>query len=252
MIFFERQQLFLVTGASSGIGLAVAQLLVKLGASVAAVGRSVQALEKAREQSVCPEAFHVCPRDLADSPEELSPWVQSMRQRWGKFSGLLSCAGLMYMDGLRNYSAAETAVAFNLHLHVPLLLAQALSDRRNCVGAGTSIVFIAAMGGVVPQVGLLSYGAAKAALIAAAKNLSKELGHRQIRVNCLSPALVRTPMTEGDYTNLMGYDVLATEEANYPLGLGQPEDVAHAAAFLLSPQARWISGQNMVLDGGRY
>lgn len=252
MISFDRSQLFLVTGASSGIGRAAARLLVDLGARVAAVGRSAARLEEARAGCSCPDAFLICPRDLTDRPEDLGAWVRGFREKWGKFHGLLSCAGQMHMDGLREYNRRQADAVITLHVHAPLMLAQAVTDRRNCLGAGTSLVFVAALGGVVPQTGLLSYGAAKAALIVAAKNLSKELGKRQIRVNTLSPALVRSPMTENEYTNLMGYDVLAAEAAHFPLGLGLPDDVAHAAIFLLSSCARWISGQNIVLDGGRY
>lgn len=252
MIAFDREQLFLVTGASSGMGRATAQLLVRLGASVVATGRNEERLWAAKAKSACPEAFHVHARDLLRTPEGVHGWVRELSKIHGKFAGLACCAGAMCMDSLRNYDTRRADEVFTLHLHIPLLLAAAVTDRRNCVGPGTSLVFVAALGGVTPQAGLLSYGSAKAALVLAARNLSKELGGRKMRVNCISPALVRTPMTEKGYAALMGYDVLAAEEANYPLGIGQPEDVAHVAVFLLSAQARWISGQNIILDGGRY
>lgn len=252
MISFQREQVFLVTGASSGIGRATALLLTELGASVAALGRNEARLEAVRQASACPEAVHLYPYDLTRDPDDLTRLVKTIREEHGKLSGLCSCAGIMYMDTLRGYERRQSAAVFTLHATVPLLLARAVTDRRNCVGAGTSLVFVAALGGVAPPAGLLSYGAAKAALIAAAKSLSRELGSRRIRVNCVSPALVRTPMTEKDYAGFMGHDVLAAEAANYPLGLGEPEDVAAAAVFLLSKRARWISGRNLVLDGGRY
>ncbi len=252
MISFQREQLFLVTGASSGMGRATTLLLTELGASVAALGRSEAKLEAVRQASSCPEAVHIYPYDLTREPDDVTRLVNEIRERHGKLAGLCSCAGTMRMDSLRGYDRQQGTDMFTLHVAVPLLLARAVTDRRNCVGAGTSLVFIAALGGTVPQAGLLSYGAAKAALIAAAKSLSREVGSRQIRVNCVSPALVRTPMTERDYAGLMGYDVLAAEAPNYPLGVGEPEDVAAAAVFLLSDRARWISGRNLVLDGGRY
>ena len=252
MISFRREQLFLVTGASSGIGRAVTLLLTELGASVVALGRDKRKLEGVRLDSVRPETVHLCPYDLMQDPGCLPQLVEDIRAQYGKLAGFCSCAGTMYMDGLRNYEYSQSVCVFTMHTLVPLALARAVTDACNCVGPGTSIVFIAAAGGVVPQGGLLSYGAAKAALIAAAKNMSKEMGSRHIRVNCVSPALVRTPMTEGDYAGLMGYDVLAQEAGNYPLGLGNPEDVAAAVVFLLSDRARWISGRNLLLDGGRY
>lgn len=252
MIAFEREHLFLVTGASSGIGKATARLLVALGASVAAVGRSEQKLLQAKAESSRPENFHVHARDLFAETETLSAWIKDLRATHGKFHGMVSCAGSMYMDSVQSYDPQRANEIFALHLHIPMLLAGALADRRNNAGPGTSLVFVAALGGVVPQPGLLSYGAAKSALVLAARNLSKELGKKKIRVNTISPALVRTPMTETDYAGFMGYDVLAAEESQFPLGVGRPEDVAHAAAFLLAPQSGWITGQNFVLDGGRY
>lgn len=252
MISFQREQLFLVTGASSGIGRAATLLLTELGASVAALGRSEARLEAVRRESACPEAVHLYPYDLTRDLDGLMRLVNQIREQHGKLAGFCSCAGTMYMDNLRSYERRQSEDVFTLHATVPLLLARAVTDRRNCVGAGTSLVFIAALGGVAPPAGLLSYGTAKAALIASAKSLSKELGSRRIRVNCVSPALVRTPMTEQDYAGLMGYDVVAAEAAHYPLGVGEPEDVAAAAIFLLSERARWISGSNLILDGGRY
>ena len=252
MISFSREQLFLVTGASSGIGRATALLLVSLGASVVAVGRDEQRLRETRDASAAPDAFHLYPRELLEDLQGIGAWVRGIREDHGKFSGLFSCAGAMYMDSLRDYNYENAQRTFSLHFHVPILLAQAIADRRNCIGAGTSLVFVSALGGVVPQAGLLTYGAAKAALISAAKNLSKELGKRKIRVNTISPALVKTPLTTKDYADFMGYDPLAVEAPQYPLGIGEPEEVAQAGIFLLSARASWITGQNIVLDGGRY
>ena len=94
------------------------------------------------------------------------------------------------------------------------------------------------------------YGAAKAALVTAARCLSKEIAPRGLRVNCISPGLVDTPMMRATVEQL-GEEFLERERGAYPLGLGMPEDVAHLAAFLLSDKARWLTGQNILLSGGR-
>lgn len=249
MISFKEEQLFLVSGASSGIGRATALLLNRMGASVIALGRNQDRLAEAKEAAHSPQRFHLHSVDLLQEPD-IRGLVTSLRKQYGKFSGFCSCAGTMFMDSLNNYDPQKAASVYMLHAQIPLMLTQSLADRRECTGAGTSIVFVAALGGVVVQPGLLSYGGAKAALISEEKCLSKELGKRKIRVNCVSPGLVRTAMTEGAYSSLMGYDVLAAEEANYPLGIGQAEDVASICVFLLSDAAKWISGQNIILDGG--
>ena len=93
--------------------------------------------------------------------------------------------------------------------------------------------------------------ALEAALAAAMQAVSQEVAPAGLRVHCLAPGLVRTPMLDTSVQNL-GESYLSAQEAAYPLGLGRPEDVAFMAAFLLSDKAAWISGQNFVLAGGRY
>lgn len=252
MTGFAGEQKFLVTGAGSGIGRACALQLIRRGASVIGLGRNADKLEETREGASAPERFTACPFDLAKNAHDIPALITGLCKEHGKLSGLCSAAGTFHMDSLRSFTLEASDELNLIHFQAPLLLAQNFSDRRNCVDAGASIVFIAALGGVFPQQGLLSYGAAKAALIAAGKSLSKELGPRKIRVNSISPALVRTPFTAEAYANFMGYDVLAAESPLYPLGIGAPADVAEMAVFLLSPEARWITGQNILMDGGRF
>lgn len=252
MTAFTSEQRFLVTGAGSVIGRSCALLLNRQGATVIGLGRNADKLEATRGDCPAPERFFVCPFDLAKNAQQIPELIAGLRKEHGKLSGLCAAAGKFHMDSLRSFTLAASDEMNLINFQAPVLLAQNFSDRRNCIGAGASILFIAAFGGVLPQPGLLSYGAAKAALIAASKSLSKELGPRQIRVNAISPAIVRTPMTEGAYAGFMGYDVLAAEAPLYPLGLGEPADIAEMAVFLLSPAARWITGQNIIMDGGRF
>lgn len=92
-----------------------------------------------------------------------------------------------------------------------------------------------------------SYSASKGAVEAMARSLSMEVAKKGIRVNCLAPGLVQTPMFEAALSTTGGLDETIK---SYPLGLGQPEDVANAAIFFLSPASRWITGTTLVLDGG--
>ena len=93
------------------------------------------------------------------------------------------------------------------------------------------------------------YAASKAALESFAKTVASEYAHKKIRANCISPAMVKTPMydysSEGEFKAAMDKHV-----AQYPLGVGYPQDVANAIIFLLSPASRWITGINMLMDGG--
>ena len=115
--------------------------------------------------------------------------------------------------------------------------------------AGSSLVYLSSVTAFKSKPALTAYAATKGALISLAKTLALELAAQKIRVNCVCPGLVRTGMVEELEEKLLP-EQLEKLYAEYPLGLGQPEDVAYAIACLLAPAARWITGSALVLDGG--
>lgn len=250
MIAFSAGDIVLVTGASSGIGRATALLLNRLGATVLASGRSRERLEAMRAECVNPARIHLEPLDLCANLDGLPAWVSELRARYGKLRGLAFCAGQTWNLPMSQFSAEAGRLAFDVCCLAPLLTARGFCDRRNCTGAGAAIVFVAAAAACEPNPGQGAYGAAKAGLVCAARCLSKEVAPRKIRVNCVSPGLVATPMMEETVREL-GDDFVRREEAAYPLGFGQPENVADTVAFLLSDAAGWMTGQNLLLSGGR-
>lgn len=247
---FSAEQVILVTGASSGIGAAIARLCVERGATVLAVGRNAGRLEEGRNSVTAPERWISLVRDLAEDPEGLPLWVRSLAGSHGKLWGLVHCAGMAVMDTLRTFELAQSRTLFDLNLNVPLLLSKGMADRR-VYSKGGGIVFLTSVSGVYPEKGHLLYGAAKAALIAAARSMSQETAAGGLRVNCISPGIVDTPMQKAAEA-FMGPHYREEQLSQYPLGFGQPEDVAEMAVFLLSARARWITGQNFILAGGRY
>ncbi len=251
MISFSAEQRILVTGVSSGIGKAVALRLNALGATVIANGRSGEKLEAARSEAANPCAFFPEALDLLADMDGLPQWVRLLRERHGKLSGLVPCAGVNIVSPLREFDRTVAASFFDIHYHVPMLLAKGFADRRNNIGKGAAIVFMGSGATVAREAGLGIYGAAKSAITTAAGVLSRELAPLGIRVNTLAPALVNTPMCE-DFLSFLPKERKKEEIAAYPLGLGEPEDVAEMAALLLSQSGKWITGQTIVLDGGRY
>lgn len=247
---FTPDQVILVTGASSGIGESIARACVDRGATVLAVGRNSERLARAREATAAPERWTSLVRDLAVGPEGLPEWVTGLSRTHGKLWGLVHCAAAAAVDTLRSFDLAQSREVFDINFNVPLLLAKAMADKR-VHRKGGSIVFLASVSGVFPEKGRLVYGATKAALLAAAKSLSQEVAPGALRVNCISPGIVDTPMEKAVET-FMGPHYREAQLSQYPLGFGQPEDVAEMAVFLLSPRARWITGQNFILAGGRY
>lgn len=247
---FAEDTIILVTGASSGIGSAIALRLNELGAVVIASGRNKGRLDDLKRRALFPTRFYLEAKDLVADMEMLPQWVEDLRIRYGKLSGLAFAAGKTATIPFMQYEHTFAIKMFDLLYHAPLMLAKAVAARKNCAANGLSLLFIAAAASIAPNKGQTVYGAAKAALVCAARCMAKELAPRSIRVNCISPGLVRTPMLD-ETVELLGEEFIQHEEPLYPLGLGLPEDVASLAAFLLSPSARWITGQNVLIDGGR-
>lgn len=250
MTAFQPEQRILVTGASSGIGRAIALECIAQGATVLACGRDEEKLEQARQTSSAPERWISIRKDLLEDMEGLPLWVRRRAQEHGKLWGLAHAAGEGLMDSLQLYNLERARRHFDLNVHVPLLLAQGFCDRR-VFSKGGALLFLASVSAVFPEKGHLAYGAAKAAVAAAAKSISQEVAPRGLRVHCLSPGIVDTPMEEAAEA-FMGPDYRQEQLSQYPLGFGRPEDVAGMAAFLLSERAAWLTGQNYVLAGGRY
>lgn len=248
---FSASRRILVTGASSGIGRSIALRLNCLGATVLANGRDSSRLEALREAAGEPRRMVLLRRDLTEAMEDLPRWVGALSAEHGKLGGLVCAAGIANPTSLQTYELAAARRMYDCNVHAPLLLAQGFADRRHNAGAGSAMLFIASKAGVEPGRGQVAYAAGKAALIAAARALSRELAPRGVRANCISPAAVVSRLTAGP-DQAPGMDIFLEQEApRYPLGLGQPEDVAALAVFLLSDEARWITGQNYILDGGR-
>ena len=250
MTTFSAAQRILVTGASSGIGRAITLLLNERGATVLANGRDMERLEQVRTACADPSRMLLAPRDMTADMESLPAWLKGLSRQFGPLHGLVCSAGATWNAPMALYDLAKVRQLFDLCCHAPLLLGGAFCDRRANTGAGAAIVFIAAAAAVAPNLGQGAYGAAKAALVSGAVCLAKEAAPRGVRVNCISPGLVQGPMMDATVEQL-GMSFLEREQPLYPLGFGKPQDVASMAAFMLSQEASWLTGQNIMLAGGR-
>lgn len=244
MIRFCREDVFLVAGASSGFGAASARLLNALGATVVTVGRDSARLDALRADCAAPDAWHNETRDLTADTGTLSAWVRALKERYGKLRGLLYTAGVCEVVPVRLQEAEGMRGLFEINVFAAYQLARGFLDRRCNTGGGASLVFIASTGALHDNAGITSYSASKGATIAMTRSMACEFMPQRIRVNCISPALVPTPMTEAIYPDLQ------ERAAAYPLGPGSADDVANTAVFLLSDASRWITGQNIIVDGG--
>lgn len=242
---FHEQQRFIVAGASSGMGRAIALRLNACGASVIGLARNMEALSSLMDEAAHPEAMFVEKVDLAADVTSLPAFVGSLKDKYGKFQGMTFCAGTGQVRPVRAVTADELRSTFEINFFAPFMMAKAFADRRNHNGRGTSCVFISSVAAMRCDKGQSVYASSKAALAAAVRSIGRECASSGVRFNCVSPAAIRTPLLK---TN--DPETLASQEALYPMGLGGVEDVAGMVVYLLSDEAKWITTQNYVIDCG--
>lgn len=249
MRLFNDEDVILVTGASSGLGRALALLLCAEGAKVLACGRNRQSLEVLACE--CGEGARCIPvvRDLCEDMQALPSWVLDLAREHGKLSGLACVAGADAPLPLALFSKETAQSLLEINYLAPMLLARGFADRRANVGKGAAMLFMASIAASSAQKGKIAYAGSKGALVASVRSIALEVAAYGIRANCLSPGAIETAMFNDEASRFYSSSVLDTY-INPPLGRGTPEDPACLAAFLLSRKAGWITGQNFIVDGG--
>jgi len=236
----------LVTGGSSGIGQGTAIRLSELGAEVIVTGRDPQRLEETRRK-LAGNGHSTQEFDLT-RVEEIPAWMEKIAAHAGPLDGVVHSAGVSINIPLRVLSVKALRETTTINLDAAIMLVRGFRRKSVCREGG-SVVFISSVAAFHGLAGLAAYSASKGGLLSVTKTLAIELAAERMRVNCVVPGLVETPMYHA-YRGLAGEEKVGREEALHPLGLGQPLDVANLIAFLLSDAARWITGESIAVDGG--
>ncbi len=232
----------LVTGASSGIGVAIAQALHALGAHVVLTGRREAELNAVAEG--LGDRCRVVVADLAD-PAAPAALVEGVEATEGKLDILVNNAGFTRDRLALRMEDADWNAVLEVDLNAPFRLARAalrgMMKRRS-----GRIISIASIVGVMGNPGQSNYAAAKAGLIGMSKSLAQEVAPRNVTVNVVAPGFIETPMTdklnEAQKAALLG---------RIPLGkMGGPADVASAVVYLASDEAAWVTGTTLHVNGG--
>jgi len=231
----------IVTGGGSGIGAAVCRQLAAQGVPVGVLDRNASAAEQIAEE-VGAIALTANVANAADLAAELEQGAEQLNG----LVGLVNNAGIGNLKSFESYTEAEIDLIFAVNFSGTYSAMRVAAPIMRASGGG-SIVNVASVSGVRPTRGEAPYSAAKAAVIALSQAAALELAP-QIRVNSVSPGFIRTPLNEV----LAGDEQLRSQiEAGTPLGtLGTPEQVSELIVFLLSDRAAYLTGQNLVLDGG--
>ena len=232
----------LITGAASGIGKATALQCAEMGAKVILLDLNEDGLNATKS-----EISEGCAEVIALNLTDFDALCEMVAQL-PKLDGVVSNAGIFYsmMAKLSDKKDMEKIFEINTFSHINLL--QQLMEQKK-LNKGASIVITSSMSGVFcGAVGGSLYGATKSALAGYAKALAIELAPRGIRVNTVHPGMINTPLI---HSVALSQDVLDEDKKNYPLGrYGEPEEVAYSIVYLLSEATKWMTGTQLLIDGG--
>ena len=237
---------FLVTGASSGLGKATAIMIAECGGQVLVSGRNESRL------TACIEAMkgtnHIAlPFDLSNA-DEVADWVKSIAEKYGHLSGIFHSAGVELVRPVKIIKQSHLEHLLQSSFFAAFGIARA-SSSKGVITDGGSIVFMSSVAGSRGQLGLSAYSAVKSGVDAMVRSLSCELAPRKIRVNSIVAAAVETVM-HARLAAANSTETMSDYEGKHLLGFGKPEDIANAVLFLLSDASRWVTGTNLVIDGG--
>lgn len=233
----------LVTGGSKGLGAGIVDGMLRAGYAVATCSRSRTEQVGVWEREH-PDQFLFVTADVSKA-DDAARYVRAANERFGRIDVLVNNAGVARegIIGLFDDEALDQVVDLNLKgtVYVTRAASRTMLARRS-----GSIVNISSVVGISGYRGLSVYGATKASLDGFTRGLARELGSRGITVNSVAPGYLRTEMSHG-----LDEAQLGQIERRTPLGrLGEPDDVARAILFLVSPENRFITGQVLVVDGG--
>lgn len=240
--FSLENKTILVTGASSGIGKAIAIACSQMGATVIITGRnSTRLMETFNSLSEGNHKQIIADLTLGIDLERL---VESLP----KLDGFISNAGIANPLVLQLAETNDVVEVMRINTLVPMDLTRLILQNKK-INKGASIVFISSINGNnCAYIGSSIYAASKTALTGFMKGIALELAPRCIRANCINPGMIDTDLLKN---GVVGQDELEKDRLKYPLKrYGKPEEVAYAAVYLLSDTAQWVTGSSLVIDGG--
>ena len=234
----------LVTGAFSGIGRATAIECSRMGANVILTARNEERLNETLQQMDNIQLHQIIVADLSnmDDIKSLVDFIEN------PLDGIVQCAGFTVPKPFQFVNQKDIDSIMAVNFRAPAILSQMLLKKKK-FNKGASIVFIASISGVwVSYVGSSLYSASKGAINGLVKGMAIELAAKLIRVNCVNPGMVETNILE---KGIISDEQLHNDMQLYPLKRhGRPEEVAYAVIYLLSDASSWVTGTNLLIDGG--
>jgi NAD(P)-dependent dehydrogenase (short-subunit alcohol dehydrogenase family) len=243
----------LVTGGSSGIGLAIADLLIKEGDyQVISLSRNIEKIERAlKEKPALKGKVDFIMGDVSH-PEDCHILFKKLSQNYGKLHGLVNNAGMLTAGGIEDISFELWKENLDVNLNAPYLLIKTLLPLLKASG-NSSVINISSIASRIPGRSV-AYSVSKAGIDMLTEFLAGELGPYNIRVNAVNPGLVETHLhldSKVITDETVYQEMLKKSAPKYPIGrIGQPDDIAQMVLFLLSERSSWVTGSIFRVDGG--
>jgi NAD(P)-dependent dehydrogenase (short-subunit alcohol dehydrogenase family) len=237
----------IVTGASSGIGQQVAIVCSRMGAKIALIGRNLERLEVTKSQLEGEGHLLFC-YDLTDF-EHQKELIINIVDKMGPVDGLVNCAGISTTMPFKLLSPEKLDEFFKTNVYASIEITRQVLNIKNVNKQGASVIFLASVMGCVGENAKSLYSMTKGALISGCRSLAIEFAPKKIRLNVISPGLIETAINRNQ-PYLSDPEKRKQTEAMYPLGLGETNDIANTCVYLLSDASRWVTGQNLIVDGG--
>ncbi len=242
--FSLENKTILITGASSGIGRGIAIECSKIGAKLIISGRNPENLDETYNQLIGTGHKKI----IADLSKQED--IELLVNECNNLDGVVHSAGIPKLITVKFIDRKNLEEIINTNSIAPILLTSLLIKKKK-LNKSSSIIFISSISGVlISTIGESTYSASKGALFGFAKGAALELASQQIRVNCINPGLIETNILK--LANNVFSEEQVKEKINlYPMKrMGKPEDVAYGAIYLLSDASTWVTGINLVIDGG--
>ncbi len=238
------QKVILVTGATSGIGETLTKQFAENGARVIAIGRNQDKLNALKQEF--PDYIYPFVYDLLDL-ENMEDIFCYCKDNGLQLDGLVHCAGIAINSVIKANNIEEMERTMRINCFALFELGKYFSMKKYS-NDGASLIAISSIVSLNNDKGLSQYAASKAAVNSVIKTMSKEFMRRKLRVNAILPANVRTPMFMAGVHQIENY--METAEARQPLGFIDPEQIGYMAEFLMSDNAKFMTGELVVISGG--
>lgn len=237
----------LVTGAASGIGRQCAMDFSNAGANLILLDLNQEALEATKELCSPEVKCYCCAVDITQADSVNTAIVEAVAAV-APVDGMLHCAGIEKTLPFNKLTDEDYKKIYNVNVLGALNVMKPIMKGKNH-GENTHFVLISSITSIVGRPGVAAYAASKGAILSMVKTIALEIAPKGMTINCISPGTILTPLMQQMMESLTEEQRKERQEG-FPMGLGRPSDIANTAMFLLSDGARWITGQNIVVDGG--